>query len=956
MEAIGPYRILDGPFRGGFGEVFKVFDGNSGDEFALKTLRGSFLPGSDALLRFRQEIKVWIDLPGHPHVVRAIKAFEHGGRPYVVIEWVASGDLRAYLATQPSSISLLETMRHVAAGMAHIHRQGLVHGDLKPANVLMWGGQCAQITDFGFARASGEQELRAVGGTEHYLAPEARDGLARVSIDVYAAGVTLREMLDSVAEGDFGVREALALASTMTEPDPDARPLSFDDVHERLSRLLETAPRRSLILMRSGDRRTWEEQHIHAIPEFAALDQAQSLLVAGRRAEAREKLESAVAAKPNWLRARVLLAHCLCEDGDRDACFEQALRARSLAGSDPESLAQVGLIMASIGRLREAEEIRDQLPDGPLRWHVSAATAQIKGDLSDALVWFEKAIASGGMRDIRLGFAEALREAGLIERAIAELEAIGREHAEFGVKAALQLARIYVDIGRYDDATNELRECLRADHGPELRAYMYGELGYLYRRQELFDAAIASYQKALELVPNDRTMLEGLALARRDGSPVARPTDELDARTIYTMLATLEKRFEGDRFEDVLEGVQRVGWSVMLDHCVIPRMRETGRISADEADVLSRARVRSRVEPERDGAGVPIFASVYELLLTLRSAFEMFDPRAFRAHRDHGFRLVPSLYRGARAELPARIERTLAFVRRLASFERFGALVEAGDTDAMLGLVALAQQCGMPSALIEFTSDMRVALSLATIDGRLGQIGELLVLDPAQHPKFVGIDNPYGVFIAAPPTPISQRMKGTFLEGMTPSVLLDPDTTFLERYRFRHDGKPFPAAGGYAADDLLKPVRDLASEVKNAAGEPAAPPAFLGNLRSYFDYLAETEPEIDDHVSMVSYERSCRSLLNAKLDDESQSADRKVANVYVRFQLELRKRGIGPRYTGHAIRPRQAMVEYLQTRGTLEQRLNAGFETWLRSCTDDRKLVMKIAYQALAEYFEVTEE
>ena len=140
------------------------------------------------------------------------------------------------------SADALELMRQICDGMGHIHRRGLVHGDLKPSNVMMWFGLSPQITDFGLARAAGERDPGALGGTERYFAPEARSGLVSMSTDIYAAGVTFLEMLEPFGPQDFGVSDGRLLALTMIREDPIARPATFDEVHIRLTEILEAAP------------------------------------------------------------------------------------------------------------------------------------------------------------------------------------------------------------------------------------------------------------------------------------------------------------------------------------------------------------------------------------------------------------------------------------------------------------------------------------------------------------------------------------------------------------------------------------------------------------------------------------------------------------------------------------------------------------------------------------------
>src|SRR5215211_2197079 len=135
MEKIGPFKVIAGPFEGGFGLVYKVFDTGSGDEFALKTPKVFVTPSAFQLQLFRREITHWTDLPTHPNVVRAIRAFEHKSRPYVLIEWVGGGTLKermselrpadSEVARRAGAIDAIEVLRQICDGMAHVHARGL---------------------------------------------------------------------------------------------------------------------------------------------------------------------------------------------------------------------------------------------------------------------------------------------------------------------------------------------------------------------------------------------------------------------------------------------------------------------------------------------------------------------------------------------------------------------------------------------------------------------------------------------------------------------------------------------------------------------------------------------------------------------------------------------------------------------------------------------------------------
>lgn len=267
MRSIGPYRIEAGPFRGGFGEVYHVFDSFSGDEFALKTLPEALLPGASGLDRFRAEIAIWIRLSTHPNVVRAIRAFEDDGRPYVLIEWFGGGDLadnrsRLLPATDPErsiygSYRHLEVMRQLCAGVAHIHAHECVHGDLKPGNVMMWQGLSPAITDFGLARIVGAATA-VTSGTWRYMAPELRDrGESTPAVDIFAAGVIFRELLADISEQAAGRAAAVAIADAMAEADPGNRPSSFVEIEAELAAVIDAAPIRPGIPVRAGERLTW---------------------------------------------------------------------------------------------------------------------------------------------------------------------------------------------------------------------------------------------------------------------------------------------------------------------------------------------------------------------------------------------------------------------------------------------------------------------------------------------------------------------------------------------------------------------------------------------------------------------------------------------------------------------------------------------------------------------------
>ncbi|MDF0665993.1 MAG: protein kinase [Nitrospira sp.] len=522
MDRIGPYKIIAGPFAGGFGVVYKVFDTDSGDEFALKTLKDSFLPGSAVLQAFRREVALWIQIPTYPNIVRAIKAFEHGGRPYVLMEWVSGGTLAQALGTfrpkQPELAALvgatdaIEVLRQITDGMTHIHNLDLVHGDLKPSNILLWQ-RSPQISDFGFARIASSADNRIAGGTRGYMAPELADTSPNELTDIYAAGVMFRKVLTDFAAGEFGVERARKLADRMCSADPGDRPIAFSEIGAELSDILSTSPMPPAIPLHTGDRRSWSEKVIaDALPDRQRFNSALTKYTAGLQEAAIEELRAIVAGNPKMVDARILLAEILIHRNETDSAISHLLAAK-LCTNDSGRILNIAGLFAEAKQFAQANQMLNDFEKtqgvSPRTWQVRARIADRRGDISGAIDAYREAVRCSGGSDLRYALASLLREAGLIDQAVEEFTAIGRDDRDYGVKVPIMLARIYVDTDRYDDAVDELRACLQRDIGDE-RAYIYCELGYCYKEQGLYEAASKAYQSALKLDSDSHAAQEGI--------------------------------------------------------------------------------------------------------------------------------------------------------------------------------------------------------------------------------------------------------------------------------------------------------------------------------------------------------------------------------------------------------------------------------------------------------------
>ena len=210
--------------RGGMGEVFDATDLDLDRPVALKFVAADLDASPDALRRLEHEARAAAALQ-HPHIA-TLYAFERdGGRSFIAMERMTGGSLRERLKGGALPISqALGIARDTAAALAHAHRRGIVHRDVKPENLMFGEGGIVKLMDFGLARATQASRMTMTGstvGTAAYMAPESmRDGTGPWS-DVFALGVTLYEMLAGALP--FGGDTPLALLYSAANEPP--RPL-----------------------------------------------------------------------------------------------------------------------------------------------------------------------------------------------------------------------------------------------------------------------------------------------------------------------------------------------------------------------------------------------------------------------------------------------------------------------------------------------------------------------------------------------------------------------------------------------------------------------------------------------------------------------------------------------------------------------------------------------------------
>ena len=198
-DTVGRYRITDVLGHGGMGVVFVAVAADLERPVALKVLAPHAAVDPRLRERFAREAATLAQLDS-PHIVYILEYGEHDGCPYLVTQLVPGGDLRQHLDEHGplSPQQGADVMAQVAAGLEEAHSHGVVHRDLKSANILLRklpGGQFhAYLCDFGIARADSYETTSASGviGTLEYLAPERQSGApASFATDLYSLGCLL---------------------------------------------------------------------------------------------------------------------------------------------------------------------------------------------------------------------------------------------------------------------------------------------------------------------------------------------------------------------------------------------------------------------------------------------------------------------------------------------------------------------------------------------------------------------------------------------------------------------------------------------------------------------------------------------------------------------------------------------------------------------------------------------
>jgi ABC-type oligopeptide transport system substrate-binding subunit/DNA-binding SARP family transcriptional activator len=226
-RAIRGYELRERIGAGGFGVVYRAYQPSVGREVAVKAILPEFANHPDFIRRFESEAQLVARLE-HLHIVPLYDYWREPDGAYLVMRWLRGGNLREALRHGPwKPEAAARLLDQTASALTVAHRQGVVHRDVKPENILLDEEGNGYLSDFGIAkdplRTTGATEPGAVVGSPSYISPEQAKGESITpQSDLYSLGVVMYQVL--TGEHPFpGVTPAEQMAKHLSEPLPPLR-------------------------------------------------------------------------------------------------------------------------------------------------------------------------------------------------------------------------------------------------------------------------------------------------------------------------------------------------------------------------------------------------------------------------------------------------------------------------------------------------------------------------------------------------------------------------------------------------------------------------------------------------------------------------------------------------------------------------------------------------------------
>ena len=478
MERIGRYEILEEIGRGGFGRVYRATDPLMKSEVAIKVISTADDP--EMLARFRGEAAA-ARMLRHESIVTIYDVGEHQGVPYIVMEYLQGMDLQK-IRDQRRTLPLVEKVRilsQVAAGLQIAHENGIIHRDVKPANIMVLRDGSVKIMDFGIARATrdGSTHLTRTGvvvGTLQYIPPEQFEGHAADALaDLWAFGVIAFQLFSG--KNPFEAAETMQVIYNITSlPIPDLRQLNPElpaELCQMVGKLLQRD--------RSARYQSFEDVRIDLNPVLESLgaeeanrlvDDARMMAARGDLPGAHKIVRQVLERYPSNTTAKQIRDHIITQIRASEASRQVGELLKK--GDQDLSAGKYEDALASYG---QACKLDPNSSTARLRWERAQQMAERARRVREAMNQARSRLAAGSARDAEVILAGILAEEAenaeaLTLRAQAEQQ---RAHQDEAARAdAILYSRHLVAQRRYAQALAVLDDCARqvGDHADLGRA------------------------------------------------------------------------------------------------------------------------------------------------------------------------------------------------------------------------------------------------------------------------------------------------------------------------------------------------------------------------------------------------------------------------------------------------------------------------------------------------------
>jgi serine/threonine protein kinase len=245
---VSQYKIIEKIGAGGMGEVYLAADNKLDRRVALKFLPAQYSSDADLVSRFKREAQAAAKLD-HPNIVTIYEVGEYQGRPFFAMQYVEGQSFvqLAHETTLPLQ-KIIEFSIQILEGLQRAHQAGIIHRDIKSANILIDSEQRPKILDFGLATVQGGEKLTKVGstlGTVAYMSPEQAHGqIVDQRSDLFSFGVVLYELIAARTPFKRDTDAATLKAITEDTPEPLARFRAKvpEELQRIVNKLLERDP------------------------------------------------------------------------------------------------------------------------------------------------------------------------------------------------------------------------------------------------------------------------------------------------------------------------------------------------------------------------------------------------------------------------------------------------------------------------------------------------------------------------------------------------------------------------------------------------------------------------------------------------------------------------------------------------------------------------------------------